>query len=249
MGKIGQIEFSALTDQGLSRLNNEDSFMVLSGGHTSYVVILADGMGGHKSGELASSIAVKYVADRLSKEMYQGITIEQTIQMLSEIIEKANVKVYLKSLEDEAFHGMGTTLTVGVFLDGHLILAHVGDCRACLLRKNDYLHLTVDHTLVQLLIEQGELTPEEALFHPRKNVVTRALGTPSYMCADVTTYRLEPGDRLVFSSDGLHDYVQESQIKRILKSSPSPKAATRQMVDAANEIGGADNVTVIVGFV
>lgn len=249
MAAKGHIEFAALTDQGLTRHNNEDSFMVLSGGENAYVVILADGMGGHKRGELASSIAVKYVADRLSREMYQGMDAQSAIHLISEVVEKANVKVYLKSLEDEANEGMGTTLTVGIFLNHRLIVAHVGDCRACLLRRKDYLHLTVDHTLVQLMLEQGELTPEEAIAHPNRNMVTRALGTPEYMFADIATYQLEPGDRLLFSSDGLHDYVHEVDIKAVLREADSPRTAAQGLVDLANGVGGADNVTVIVGFV
>ena len=174
---------------------------------------------------MASSIAVKYVADQLAKQLHSGITIEETIQLITEVVEKANVKVYLKSLEDEINEGMGTTLTVGIILDGHMIIAHVGDCRISLLRRKDYLHLTVDHTLVQLMVDRGDLTPEEAIMHPRRNVVTRALGTPEYMCADIATYQLEQGDRLVFSSDGLHDYVPEEIIKRWFKNQNTSRSS------------------------
>ena len=143
---------------------------------------------------------------------------------------------------------MGTTLTVGIILDGHMIIAHVGDCRISLLRRKDYLHLTVDHTLVQLMVDRGDLTPEEAIMHPRRNVVTRALGTPEYMCADIATYQLEQGDRLVFSSDGLHDYVPEEIIKKVVQESKTPH---KQLINywLCNDAGGADNITVIIGFI
>lgn len=249
MAYRGHIEFSAITDQGLTRQNNEDSFMVLSGGESSYVVILADGMGGHKRGELASSIAVKYVAERLSTEMYQGMSVDEAIDLIGKVVEFANIKVYLKSMEDESNEGMGTTLSVGIFMDDTLVIAHVGDCRICLLRKGKYMRLTTDHTLVQLMIEQGEISPDEAIMHPRKNVVMRALGTPEYMKADITTHRIQKGDRIVFSSDGLHDYVPESNIKAVLSAAVTPREAATGLVKLANDVGGADNVTVIVGFV
>ena len=167
--------------------------------------------------------------------------------MITEVVEKANVKVYLKSLEDEINEGMGD-VNCGYHFGGHMIIAHVGDCRINAQRK-DYLHLTVDHTLVQLMVDRGDLTPEEAIMHPRRNVVTRALGTPEYMCADIATYQLEQGDRLVFSSDGLHDYVPEEIIKKVVQESKTPREAANKLVDLANDTGGADNITVIIGFV
>ncbi len=248
MSSRDKIRFAARTDIGRRRQNNEDSFMVLSGENNAYVVILADGMGGHNRGELASSIAVKYVADRLAEDMYNDITVERTAKLIAEIIEKANVKVYLKSLEDPANAGMGTTLTVGIFLNSRLIIGHVGDCRVCLLRRRDYLHLTVDHTLVQLMVDRGEVKPEDAPHHPHRNVVTRALGTPEYMFADVSEFTLEKGDRFIFSSDGLHDYVPEKLIEETVRQAAGPREAVDRLIALANEAGGSDNVTVIAAY-
>jgi serine/threonine protein phosphatase PrpC len=248
MNHKSHIQFSALTDLGLTRRNNEDSFMVLSGDGNTYVVILADGMGGHKRGELASSIAVKYIAERLSLEMKVGMSPEDIGQLVRGIIEKANVRVHLKSLDDEHNEGMGTTVTVGIFQNNQLIVAHVGDCRAYLMHNSELSHLTIDHTLVQTMVQRGELTPEEAVRHPKRNVITRALGTPEYTSPDVGQFEIGKGDRILFSSDGLHDYVDEADIERILKAADTPKRAAEELVAQANRVGGADNVTVIVGF-
>lgn len=246
-GKM-HIQFSGLTDMGLTRRNNEDSYMVLTGEGNTYVVVLADGMGGHKRGELASSIAVRYIAERLSQEMRSSMTVEELSTLLRTIIEKANVKVHLKSLDDVSNEGMGTTVTVGIVRNDQLIVAHVGDCRAYQLHFGELLHLTIDHTLVQTMVERGELTPEQAIHHPRRNVVTRALGTPEYTSPDVAIFDISRGDRLLFSSDGLHDYVDEADIVRILREAATPREAAEELVAQANRMGGADNVTVIVGF-
>lgn len=248
MNSKGHIQFAALTDMGLTRRNNEDSYMVLSGRGTTYVVILADGMGGHKRGELASSIAVKYISECLSRDMTANMSVDDIIVLVRGVIEKANVRVHLKSLDDESNEGMGTTVTVGIFQNNHLVVAHVGDCRAYLMHLGELMHLTLDHTLVQSLVDRGELTQDQAINHPKRNVVTRALGTPEYTSPDVAVYDIRKGDRVLFSTDGLHDYVEESEIFRILKEADTPKTAATDLVDQANRVGGADNVTVVVGF-
>ncbi|NJP39940.1 Stp1/IreP family PP2C-type Ser/Thr phosphatase [Oscillospiraceae bacterium HV4-5-C5C] len=245
-----RISFAARTDVGLTRKNNEDSFVVLKGSDdSSFVVILADGMGGHQRGELASSTAVRYTSERLAREIKVAMPVERISHIVQEVVERANVKVYLQSLESTENSGMGTTLTVGVFASDQLIIGHIGDCRVYRLRQDRLDHLTRDHTLVQALVDRGDISTEQAKRHPRRNVVTRALGSPEYMQADTYIYSVERGDRYLFSSDGLHDYVNEEDIKYILVNEKNPETAVDQLIELANRQAGVDNVTVICGFV
>ncbi len=245
-----QIQFAADTDTGLTRQNNEDSYIVLRGNAPgSYVVIIADGMGGHQRGELASSLAVRYTSDSLARELTSGMTPEAIESVLSSVVERANVKVYLQSLESEDQAGMGTTLTAAVFSQDSLIIAHIGDCRIYRLRGDEFLSLTKDHTLVQALLDRGDLSPAEAKRHPRRNVVTRALGAAEYMHPDTAIYRVHRGDRYLFSSDGLHDYVEENDIYEILQHGMDPETVTSRCIQLANQEAGVDNVTVVTAFV
>lgn len=244
------ITFAAMTDQGLTRSNNEDSFTVLKGvDEFTYLVVIADGMGGHQRGELASSTAVNYCSERLSKLIHPDMSIKDAERILIDVIAKTNVKVYLQSLESEESRGMGTTLTVGLFLREHLIIGHVGDCRTYLLRGNKFKQLTKDHTLVQAMVDHGDLTPEQALMHPKRNVITRALGTAELTLADSYKIRIQKDDKILFSTDGLHDYVSMSEVRQILLSEKDPDVACALLIDLANHEAGADNVTVICAYV
>ncbi len=239
----------ASTHVGLVRANNEDSYSVLDheGGYP-YALILADGMGGHRRGELASQIAVDYVRERLSEEFKMHVNANELSRQLTDTVEKANVKVYLGSLSNEENRGMGTTLTLAVFLPDQLLLAHVGDCRAYLLRGDDLRQLTVDHTLVQELVNAGSLTPAESLQHPRRNVLTRALGVPEYLQPDIMTIPLHEGDRVLLCSDGLHGSVAEAAIHNCMKKEKTPAELAEKLVALALEAGGEDNITVLAAF-
>lgn len=246
----GKIDFAAGTDVGLQRQNNEDSHAVLAGvDQESYMVILADGMGGYQCGELASSMAVRYVRERLSSELRPSMGSSELRQVLEEIVEKANVRVYLGSLENPECRNMGTTLTVAIIRQHYMVVGHIGDCRCYVLRGQHLIQLTVDHTLLQVLVDRGEMTAEQARRHPRKNEVTRALGSADFVKADMLEAKLEPGDRLLFSSDGLHDYVDEAKIQHLLATATQPQQAVSQLIRLANREAGIDNVTCIVGFV
>jgi serine/threonine protein phosphatase PrpC len=167
-------------------------------------------------------------------------------RILADICEKANIKVYLGSLESEENRGMGTTLTIAIAFQDQLILAHVGDCRAYLFHDGTILQLTVDHTLVQEMIDAGSLTEAESVKHPRRNVLTRALGAPEYMQADTLTLPLSRGDRIMLCTDGLHGFVSDEAILTVLRKEKVPEKAVSQLIALANEQGGEDNVTVLV---
>lgn len=241
--------YGSSTDKGLIRSNNEDAYQIYSNNQDYPVVmILADGMGGHRKGELASSIAVEYSFDRINSSILDRKTVDEIVDLLVDITEKANVKVYLGALDDSENNGMGTTLTIAAIFDNTLIVSHVGDCRVYLLRKNSLMRITVDHTLVQELVDSENITPSQAMKHPKRHVLTRALGIPEYMTSDCYTVALEKGDKILLCSDGLHGFVQETTIKSVLKKERNPAVAAHKLVDYANSSGGEDNVTVIVGY-
>lgn len=241
--------YGTATDKGLIRSNNEDFFRIYSNdGDFPVAFILADGMGGHQKGELASSIACEYALNRISESLNDYESIDDVKTFLKDIIEKANVKVYLGSLENEKNAGMGTTLTIGVIYQDILIVAHVGDCRLYLFRKNSLMRITVDHTLVQELVDNGKILPENAMKHPKRHVLTRALGVPEYITADLYTTKLEKNDKIIMCSDGLYGYVSEDIIRQVVKKYKNPADAANLLLKYANSAGGEDNVTVIAGY-
>ena len=244
------LTFGAATHVGLVRVKNEDSHAVLqpSDGHPGALVI-ADGMGGHRRGELASRVAVDYVCQQLNGlTCTEPVKLEQIAETLGRIIEKANVKVYLSSLSEDENQGMGTTLTVAIFLPGHVCLGHIGDCRAYLLHGGDLVQLTVDHTLVQELVDAGEISAEASRQHPNRNVLTRALGVPDYLQPDISEHALASGDRLLLCSDGLHGLVEEHEIRSQMRQAQPPGQLAESLVGLALPLGGEDNITVLTAF-
>ena len=246
----GPITFAAQSHTGLVRDNNEDSYEIVSLGTGHPVaLVLADGMGGHNKGEIASETAVEFVASYLREDLLNPRTPAELARQLQELVKKANVKVYLSSLDDSENHGMGTTLTTAILLPGLLLTAHVGDCRAYLFQGGQMRQLTIDHTLVQEMVEAGSLTMDETRTHPRRNVLTRALGFPDFVNPDIAETAVSPGDRIVLCSDGLHGFVPDDQISQVLGTSGNPEEVVNQLVQLALSAGGEDNVTVLCAFV
>ncbi|MBI3647783.1 MAG: Stp1/IreP family PP2C-type Ser/Thr phosphatase [Actinobacteria bacterium] len=219
------------TDIGKVRDGNEDSFLAE---HPLYAV--ADGMGGHLGGEVASHLALETL-ERLSEEGRED---------LSERIRRANDAVFERSVRDRNVSGMGTTLTAAVVAGDELHLAHVGDSRAYLLRAGDLRRLTEDHTLVARMVKAGEITQGEAEVHPHRNVLTRAVGTEPDVDVDESRVALLDGDRILLCTDGLTGMVPEQQLRAILESEPDPQQAAHRLVKAANRAGGVDNTTVVL---
>jgi serine/threonine protein phosphatase PrpC len=220
----------ARTDVGRVREGNEDSFMV----HEPLFAV-ADGMGGHQGGEVASKLAL----DRLRKATDGEIA-------LVEAVQDANKTVFEKAAQDPGLAGMGTTLTAFLAEGETLRMAHVGDSRAYLLRDEDLQRITKDHTVVERLVEEGRLTPMEAEIHPQRSILTRAIGVEGDVQVDQASIDVRPGDRLLLCSDGLTGMVGEPEIQRILEEHGEPQAAADALVDAANEAGGQDNITAVV---
>ncbi len=244
------MRYGSATDRGLIRTNNEDCHAVVADGERlPCAFLVADGMGGHRKGELASAIAVEYASQRLMATLPGQVDPQRVEDELRDIVEKANVKVYLGSLESEANRGMGTTLTLAVLLDRALVVASVGDSRAYLQRGRSLMRVTVDHTVVQEMLDAGTIRPEDVRTHPKRHILTRALGFPEYMTAECATVSVAKGDRILLCSDGLHGMADDEEISATLRRERTPQAAAQALVDLANRCGGEDNVTVVVAFV
>lgn len=226
----------AATDVGRVREGNEDGYLV---DDSVGLVALADGMGGHVGGEVASATAL----EALRAAVRAG-------RPLRDAMLDANAAVLAKAQTDAALTGMGTTLTAGTMAAGNtLILAHVGDSRAYLLRDGVLRRVTTDHSHVQELVDEGRLTDDEAAVHPMRNIVTRALGLDESIEIDVYPVELHDDDRVLLCSDGLTDMVHEDSIEAELRREPDPTVCARKLVDRANAAGGVDNITVVIVIV
>jgi len=225
----------AASDVGLVRAQNEDSFVV---GADLFAV--CDGMGGALAGEVASETACRSLMHLGSKG--------NPAERLQEAVRRANAEILKLSIEQPGMAGMGTTLTAAVRQGDTLILAHVGDSRAYLLRDGALGQLTEDHSLVADLVRQGRLTREQAAVHPHRSVITRALGTDEDVEPDVVTVPLQVGDRVVLCSDGVSGLVPEDRLQQVLAAGREPQATADELVREALARGGDDNATVVVMF-
>ncbi|HKA92215.1 MAG TPA: Stp1/IreP family PP2C-type Ser/Thr phosphatase, partial [Acidimicrobiia bacterium] len=225
---------AGVTDVGRVRDGNEDDF--LDQADRLGLVAVADGMGGHRAGEVASVTAL----EALRAAVASG-------ESLRHAIEDANDAVREKSESDHELHGMGTTLTAGMLGgDGYLTVGHVGDSRGYLMRDGELRQITDDHSLVEEMVRGGELTPEQAEVHPQRSIITRALGIDPRVDVDVYPIELREGDRVLLCSDGLTTMVRPDEIASILGREPDPRRAAQLLVDAANAAGGEDNITAVI---
>lgn len=225
--------FGSRTDVGLVREHNEDSLLVCP---PLYVV--CDGMGGHEAGEVASELAI-----RTMEELADSIT---DAASMTSAVEAANLNVIKAPRQGVGREGMGTTLTAAQLKGERLLLAQVGDSRAYLLHNGKLQQITRDHSLMADLIEAGQITEEEARFHPNRSVITRAIGSDPYMQPDIYELNLSAGDRLLLCSDGLNAMLPDYQIADVLHDVADPQACADELVSQARAAGGYDNITTIV---
>jgi serine/threonine protein phosphatase PrpC len=230
-----KIRVGVRTDIGRSRTRNEDAYLV----HDP-VFAVADGMGGHRGGDVASNLALE------SLQANEEGSTAQDFRDLVEQIKSANQRVLERGEADRNLRGMGTTLTAILAADGKAHVAHVGDSRAYMLRDGKLQQLTEDHTLVQRMVREGRLTEEEARSHQQRSVVTRALGVDENIPVDELTLDLKEGDRLLLCTDGLSSMVRNDTIQDILASESDPQKAADRLVEEANQAGGDDNITVVL---
>lgn len=233
------IKFGAATHVGRVRTGNEDAFIA-----EANVLGVADGMGGHQAGEVASAIAVQALRERLG----QGAT---SVEAAISAVVDANAAIFANAHNNIEQRGMGTTLTALIVLHDdepgrRFVLINVGDSRTYVLRGGRLRRITDDHSYVQELVSSGHISELEARSHPRRNIVTRALGIESTVRVDTWVLPLVKGDRYLLCSDGLVDEVDDREITEVLASTKDPQRAAQALVDAANEHGGRDNTTVVV---
>ena len=228
-----------LTDVGRRRENNQDQLLV---DEQRDVYAIADGMGGHAAGEVASSIAIKALAETIN-----DISDEEANQLLVDAFQEGNRRICESVLARGEWRGMGTTIVALVRRDDRVIIGHVGDSRSYVLRDGSLMQLTDDHSWVAEQVRMGLLTNEEAHKHPMRNIVTRAMGNRLELEVDVSEQSIQPGDVFLLCSDGLNSMLGDDQISEILsRHQDDPVQACRALIDAANESGGDDNITVIV---
>ncbi len=221
------------TDVGKLRKNNQDALIIGSG-----LIGVADGMGGHNGGETASM----GTRDGLLKELYGK---EITGEILTEAVKKVNLELWKQQEADPSLAGMGTTLTVMCPADENILIAHVGDSRAYLLRDGKLTRVTEDHSMVADMVRNGMLTEEQAACHPMRNYITRAVGTEPDIEVDLIRRKREPGDRWLICSDGLHGLVSAEKLEELMNL-PNEEEAADLMVRAALDAGGRDNISLVL---
>ena len=240
------MQFFSISDKGMLRKNNEDSAFAKEIGKFT-VLILADGMGGHSGGEIASKMAIEeissFLEDRLNEKMLPG----QIMLLLGEALESANDKIFALSKSDIALVGMGTTCDVCLISEETAYIAHIGDSRVYKISEGgDIKKLTRDHSLIEFMLENGTITPEEAIHHPQKNIILRAIGIADNIEPDIFHEKISPCDVLLLCSDGLTNMLDESTIKETVLSEEAPCGIAEKLVKLANDAGGADNITVVI---
>jgi protein phosphatase len=246
------LKHAGRTDVGRKREHNEDAFHV---NEKQGLFTIADGMGGHAAGEVASRIAVDVINEFVELsgndsditwpfEYDEGVSLEEN--RIFTAIKLANMKIFEVIRERKELEGMGTTLVIMLVQSNKAYIGHVGDSRAYLVRKGEISQITSDHSWVNEQMKLGVLTRAEAANHPFRNVVTRALGGRDIIKADVTCQQLEPGDTILLCSDGLNSMLDDDRIRDAVLSSTELDASCGALIDAANAAGGDDNITVIL---
>ena len=237
------MEISILTDVGQRRTNNQDYANQYKNKAGKSMVFLADGMGGHRAGNIASEMAVTdlgaaWVATEIS-------TINEVREWFAEYLEKENQQIH-RIGQDEEHKGMGTTLEALAIIDDQVLFAHVGDSRIGLVRNGEYHQLTSDHSLVNALLKAGQITEEEAAHHPQRNIITQSIGQKDELQPDFGMVTVEAGDFIVINSDGLTNMISGDEIRDIVVSDLSVEEKAKTLVRFANNAGGLDNITVVL---
>lgn len=235
----------AKSDIGKAREMNQDAYYASQPSDTVGLYVVADGMGGYNGGEVASTIAVTAAKNYIESNFAETEHTKEKLQeLVKNAVEYANMLVYEKAKEIPELEGMGTTIEVVLVHNNRAYIGHVGDSRVYRIRKNFIRKLTTDHSYVQKLVKDGTISKEEAVHHPKKNMLTKALGCTSFVEPDVCVKGFLKDDILVLTSDGLTNMVTDEEIYNIVNE--NIEVAAEKLVNKANEAGGLDNITVIV---
>ena len=231
--------------------NNEDYCMgeiIQTEADCIGIFALADGMGGHKKGEVASKIAVDSIIDFLKENILKscGIKMDYLDDVIKQGYNYANQKIFDKVSEDSSCEGMGTTLVVAVIYKDDMIMANVGDSRGYLLHNDEFRRITRDHSVVEELVNANLITEEEARVHPRRNQITRAMGAEEIIIVDIFREKVEKGDMILLATDGLTGCVGDEDIKNIIKQDKDIKEICEDLINQANDNSGKDNISVIL---
>ncbi|MDD3392384.1 MAG: Stp1/IreP family PP2C-type Ser/Thr phosphatase [Bacilli bacterium] len=236
------MDYYYLTDSGKLRDHNEDSVIIVSNASGEHLLAVADGMGGHRAGEVASSIAITHLGKRF-KELSRLGSKDDAINWIKDTVSEANVLIYKYTSEHKESMGMGTTLVLAVITDKYLLFGNIGDSSGYVFKKEKLYKITTDHTLVNLLVKSGELTLEEAKNHPRKNVLMRALGATSAVEMDIFDVETDV-EGIFLCSDGLTNMLEDEQINKVLNDKLTIEEKVKKLILKSNNRGGTDNISV-----
>jgi protein phosphatase len=241
------IELHAAVDPGRARSNNEDS---VTTDDAVALAVLADGMGGYNAGEVASNMATSFIKSELGRWLREASSQASDAEVrraMDICVDNANRAIFNAANTNPQYAGMGTTLVLAVFRDNRVLLGHVGDSRCYRLRQGKLQQITRDHSLLQEQIDAGLITPEQAAFSANKNLVTRAVGVEDTVLLETHQHDVLDGDLFLMCSDGLSDMLDDTGILQVLQQHDSLESGTRALIDAANDAGGKDNISVILG--
>ncbi len=231
------------TDKGRIRTDNQDSYFAGHISENTAFAVVCDGMGGANAGNVASENAVRHISEYIIRSYRDGMDITELEKTVRNAVTSANIELFDMSASEQALSGMGTTAVIALIRESEAVIANVGDSRIYLI-NGEIKQLTRDHSVVQSLIESGKITPEDAKYHPRKNVITRAIGAEGTVTADSAVIKLNSGDTLLLCTDGLSNYLEDSDILSIFKNTDI-SAVPEALVEKANHNGGGDNITVV----
>ncbi|CQR47744.1 Serine/threonine phosphatase stp [Paraliobacillus sp. PM-2] len=234
-----------LTNQGKVRAHNEDNGGVFQNKSDQYLAVVADGMGGHKAGDVASQLVVEHLQEKWqsSEEIKDKTSAEN---WLKSSIETVNTSVYNYAQNNKECYGMGTTVVAVIYGHDFISVANIGDSRCYLFAEEVLRQVTEDHSLVNELVRSGQISKEDAAFHPRKNVITKALGTEKHIEPDMVNEKWEPGNKLLLCSDGLSNKIEDYELVPFLTDEKPLSDKANALVDTANERGGEDNITLVL---
>lgn len=243
------MEWAARSDVGLVRKTNEDSYSVRISEDKPSVAIVADGMGGYRGGKIASNITVETIIEGID-QFYPDELLEDSPQVDPAVVIKravrfANEKVYKLAQDDIKLAGMGTTVVGAMVFDQELVIGYVGDSRAYLITDDTIEQITEDHSLVNELISQGKISEEEALNHPQRHMITRAMGTAPQVSVDIVKRPWKENDILLLCTDGLSEVVTTEEIKAVFSKQPSIQIAVDTLLEQSLQVGGKDNITIV----
>lgn len=235
----------AKTDVGKVRSSNQDSYAAGELPNGVAWAVVCDGMGGNAGGNIASSTAVKIISDQITSGYRDSMSVSSVKNILTAAIKNANLSIYDISKANEELTGMGTTVVAVIVTNNIICVAHAGDSRAYLINETSIRQITKDHSVVQAMVETGELTPAEAKTHPRKNLITRALGVEEDIRVDFNEETMDNNEVLLICTDGLTNYVETDDIYKVTSGGKYYEFADK-LVELANNNGGGDNITVVV---